>query len=317
MAISFVAEAHGTANYTTSISVSKPTGTTDGDVMIAFCGGSPSTPSGWTLIGSADSGTNSLRTVKVFRKVASGEGSSYTFSISSSLACASIVTYRGVSTTTPVDTVNFDISPVGASTNFNTASVTAAATQWGVSCAMGYEFNSSSTRTFTEGSGTERSDFSVANASSPDNCNCAVTDSNANLSAGSFSRTQTRSNAASGGATAIVLLNQAGGGIVTAAAGVASVTCDAQDPLATHGISTTAGKASATVSGKNPAVLSGRVVHADSAMATADLPDVGRRAQPSAATSTAAILTAHVYYGAPLYRTYRVPPDKPLNPGPR
>jgi hypothetical protein len=286
--------------------------------MIAICGGTPSTPSGWTLLGSADSGTNSLRTVRVFRKVASGEGSSYTFSIQSSIACASIVSYRGVSSTNPVDTAHFDISPVGASSNFNTASVTAATTQWGLSFAMAYEYGSSSTRTFTEGSGTERADYSVSNSGSPDNTNCAVTDSAGALSAGSFSRTQTRSTAASGGATGIILLNQAGGGITNAAAGlVADPTVTSNNAVAAIGIGPGAGKAAITVSGKNPQVLSGRVVHAGSVGVVVSIKDIGRRAHPDVATTLTEVKVAHVYYGAPPYRTWRVPPDEPLNPGPR
>jgi hypothetical protein len=318
MAISFVAEAHGTANYQTSISVSKPTGTTDGDVMIAFCGGSPSTPSGWTLLGSANSGTNSLRTVRLFRKVASGEGSSYTFSISSSIACASIVSYRGVSNTTPVDTAHFDISPIGATTNFNTASVTAATTQWGVSFAMAYEYGSSSTRTWTEGSGSERADYSVSNSGSPDNTNCCVADSNTTLSAGSFSRTQTRSSAASGGVSAIVLLNLAGGGVVNASAVVADgATVAANNPVGSVGIGANAGKAAVTAVANSQLVLSGRVVRTDSISVTASCLDIGRRIHPDVVTVEVDVPVAHVYYGAPPYRTYRVPPDEPLNPGPR
>lgn len=318
MAISFVAEAHGTANYQTSITVNKPTGTADGDVMIAICGGTPSTPSGWTLLGSADSGTNSLRTVKVFRKVASSEGSSYTFSITSSIACASILTYRGVSNTTPVDTSHFDISSIGATSNFNTASVTAATTQWGISFAMGYEYGSSSTRTWTEGSGTERSDFSVSNAGSPDNTNCCSADSNGTLSAGSFSRTQTRSSAASGGVSAIVLINVAGPTVLNAAAGWASGTAAAvSDSAVAYGIGPSAGKAAVTASSKTPSVLYGQLAKPGTATATVSCKDIGRRAHPGAAAASVSDLVAHVYYGAPPYRTYNVPPDEPLNPGPR
>lgn len=318
MAISFVAEAHGTANYTTSINVSKPTGTVDGDVMIAICGGSPSTPSGWTLLGSANSGTNSLRTVNVFRKVASGEGSSYTFSIQSSIACASIATYRGVSTTNPVDTAHFDVSPIGATTNFNTASETATATQWGLSFAMGYEYGSSGTRTWTAGSGTERNDFSVSNSGSPDNTNCLTVDSAGNLSAGAFSRTQTRSTAASGGVSAIVLLNQAGGGITNAAAVAASdTTVVGNNAVAAVGIGPSAGKAAATAAILTAKVLSGRVVHAGSASVAGACPDPPRNIHVDTVAAVIAVPQFHAYYGAPDYRTFRVPPDIPLNRGPR
>jgi hypothetical protein len=196
--------------------------------------------------------------------------------------------------------------------------VTAATTQWGLSFAMAYEYGSSSTRTWTEGSGTERADFSVSNSGSPDNANCAVTDSAGTLSAGSFSRTQTRSSAASGGATAIVLLNQAGGGIVNAAAGFAGDTAVvANNAAAVYGIGPSAGKATATASAKNPTVLYGQLAKPGVANVSVSIKDVGRRAHPSAAAAVVNERVAHVYYGAPPYRTWRVPPDEPLNPGPR
>lgn len=318
MTISFVAEAHGTANYTTSISVSKPTGTVDGDVMIAICGGTPSTPAGWTLLGSADSGTNSLRTVRVFRKIASGEGSSYTFNITSSIACASIVSYRGVSTITPVDTSHFDISQIGATTNFNTTSETAVATQWGLTFAMAYEFGSSSTRTFTQGSGTERSDYSVSNSASPDNTNCSVTDSAGNLTAGAFTRTQTRSSAASGGVSCVVLINQAGGGVTNAAPVVSDgATVTGNNAVAAIGIGPSVGKASATAAVQTSQVLSGRVVHAGSASVVGACPDPARYIHLDAVAVDIEVKQFHAYYGSPDYRTYLVPPDTPLNRGPR
>lgn len=213
MAIAFVAKNHGTTDYGTSITVTKPTGTASGHCLIAVVGGSPSTPSGWTLLGSVASGTSSLNTVAVYYKIAGGsEPSSYTFSLgSASLACAVVAAYSGVDTTTPVDTTSghWNVTAVGSGTNYNTSSVTAASTQWGITWAMSYEFGTATVRTWTEGSGTERDDFGVTDAGSPDNTNCSLTDSNGNLSAGSFTRTQTRSVSGSGGAKGTILLNTA------------------------------------------------------------------------------------------------------------
>lgn len=231
MAISFVAKADGTANYSSSVTVSKPTGTADNDLLIAFVGGTRSggVPSGWTQLGSAASGTSSLGTCYVYYKVASGEGSSYTFNFSTGmLSCATIACYRGTHTTTPVDTTDFEITS-DSGTDFSTSSISADGTQWAVTGAVAYEFGSSSARTWTAGTGTERTDHSVTNAGSPDNTNLAIYDSAAVVGSGSFTRTQTRSASASGGVRFALLVNPAGAASDTGPAEAVSVTASAKN----------------------------------------------------------------------------------------
>lgn len=232
MSISFVAKSDGDVgtNYASSISVTKPAGTTNGDLLIAIVGGTQSsTPAGWTSIGSAASGSSSLGTCYAYYKIASSEPSSYTFTLNSSyLGVASVLCYRGTDTSTPIDTVNKNIAAATASsTNYNTASVTASGTQWAVSFAIAYEYGSSSTRTWTEGSGTERTDHGTA-VSGQDNANMSVTDSAGAVSAGSFSRTQTRSSAADRGVKGIFLIND--GGITVSAASATAVAAAAYQP---------------------------------------------------------------------------------------
>lgn len=225
MAISFINKADGTANYTSSVTVSKPTSTADGDCMIAFVGGTRSSaPSGWTLLGSAASGTSSLGTCYVYWKVASGEGSSYTFNFTGGfLSCATILTYRGTHASAPVDTTDFSVV-ADSGTDFTTSSITADGAQWAVTGGIGYEFGSSSTRTWTAGTGSERTDHAVTNAGSPDNTNMAVYDSNAVVVAGAFTRTQTRSASAAGGMRFALLINPAAVvSVATPAAGNATV----------------------------------------------------------------------------------------------
>lgn len=134
MAISFVAGASGptwpggSSNNTSSVNVSKPTGTADGDVMIAICqsggGLSHSAPGGWTLYSSYSHSTANL-TNTIFYKVASSEGSSYTFTDDSgglTPMCAAIVTYRGVDTADPINAIQS--AETGGTDTVSTPSVT-------------------------------------------------------------------------------------------------------------------------------------------------------------------------------------------------
>lgn len=305
MAVSYVGESHfTTTSYTSSVPISKPAGVVDGDVLIAVVGGTPSTPSGWTLLGTANSGTSSLLNVRVFRKVASSEGSSYTFTVSSSLPCGAIVAYRGVDNATPVDTTNISIAAVGSGTNYNTASVTADGTQWSVTAAMGYEFGSSSNRTWTEGSGTERLDYTNA-VSGQDNTSMSITDSNGAVSSGSFTRTQTRSASAAGGASISILLNSASTS-ASPTAGVATVTAStAFDATSAQGVAVLPGVANATCAaldghpGVNAALLSSATAY-NAAIALQGAPIAGL------AEVTAAALNIGAHYGAPPGRTVKI-----------
>src|SRR5574337_297341 len=310
MAISFVAEAHGSANYATSISVAKPTGVVNGDVMIAIVGGSPSTPTGWTLVGSADSGGNSLRIVRVFYKVAASEGSSYTFTISTSLACASIVAYRGVDTTTPIDTGPSILADSG--TNFTTGSLTAGANQWAMAFATGYQFGSSTARTFTESPGTERADFAVINsAGSGENTDLTVSDSAGNVTPGTYSVTQTRSAAADVGVSGLLLLNQLGGGVVSTAAGSASATAVALGATGATGVAALPGSAQVAAASGNPKALVGQLAFPGRAAATAHVADLPRKIPAGYAVVVAAGVGPMLYLGTPESRTVHVPPDLP------
>lgn len=93
-----------------SITVNKPAGTIDDDVMIAFVTISAdrtiaAAPAGWTLLDSRSTGTatGDCRTA-VYYKVADGEGSSYVWDFSAAADCAAaILTYSDVSTDTPIN----------------------------------------------------------------------------------------------------------------------------------------------------------------------------------------------------------------------
>lgn len=88
MAVAFRSDAdvtNGTAG--TSVTVAKPSGTVDGDHLIAFisAAGAPSItpPAGWTLITSVASGSSV--TLWAYRKLAASEGANWTWTLGSSL----------------------------------------------------------------------------------------------------------------------------------------------------------------------------------------------------------------------------------------
>ncbi len=92
----------------TTLVITKPTGTTTGDVMVAevtvhTAGNSIAAPSGWNLVLRQDTGT-ALSTASYIKVATSSEPSSYTWTFGTSgEASGGIGSYIGVDTTTPVD----------------------------------------------------------------------------------------------------------------------------------------------------------------------------------------------------------------------
>jgi hypothetical protein len=114
VAITFVAAAKsptsfpGSTNNISTCVITKPTGTANGDVMIAFLESGNDTisaPAGWTLVEHKLYAAGNMVSA-VWWKVAASEGASYTFtddSADSTPLEGAIVTYRGVSTSAPVN----------------------------------------------------------------------------------------------------------------------------------------------------------------------------------------------------------------------
>lgn len=332
MAISFISksDATGTANaYVASLTITKPANTANDDLLVAIVAGTRSggVPSGWTQLNATSSGSNSLGTVYTYYKIASSEGSSYTFNFSDSfLAVGTILCYRGADLTTPIDGTNVSFAAKTSTTNYDTGSATSSGTQWAVSFGCGYEFGSSSARTFSEGSGTERTEFAKTFTGSPDNTNITVTDSNGNVSAGSFSRTQTRSSSADKGVAGLFFINQAGISVSLGSDGVAHATTAAQQPTI---LIQTVQSAAASTAAHNTSV--GFEVEADVADdGTAVAHDALRPMLPTgvqAADVDAEVASVHLdvnarlssaeataynasgYYGAAVVRVYVVPSE--------
>lgn len=105
--ITFRADAHARTTGTT-LTVSKPTGTVEGDVMIALLAYYSaltinSAPAGWTLLTTQTGGTDAG--IKVYYKVAgASEPASYAWTISAGDDFVGIIsTFYNVNTTTPID----------------------------------------------------------------------------------------------------------------------------------------------------------------------------------------------------------------------
>ena len=268
MAITFVNEAHAQSYYTGTVTVTKPTGTANDDLLIAVVGGtrSGSTPAGWSPLSSvATPAAGSLGTVYVYYKIAASEGANYTFPHSGTAfdAWASISAYRGVDTSTPVDTTHYAITAKSATATYATASTTADGTQWAFTFAMQYTYGGASGGTWTESSGSERADQN--NFQSSESASYSIADSNGVVGAGAFTRTHTCAITTSGGACGTVLINPAG---ITVDADAASVTATANSPTVTTGRAVSASQASVSATA-NAATVTVINVNANQASAAA------------------------------------------------
>jgi hypothetical protein len=126
VAISHVGTNHATNGGATSVTVTKPAGTTSDDLLLAFFTSNNQNctpPSGWTEI--ADETIEVFRT-QVFYKVAGGsEPSNYQFSVSSSAPLvASVTCLRDVDATTPIDIEAVAETDTSHSEPYTTPSVT-------------------------------------------------------------------------------------------------------------------------------------------------------------------------------------------------
>lgn len=119
----------------TSLTINKPTGTAQNDVMIASVAVRPNTvtitaPSGWTLVRRVDNATATANSLAVYRKAAgASEPASYTWTVSTHTgATGGIQTFAGVDTTTPIDVENGQNTPNGTAHGTPTVTTTVANT---------------------------------------------------------------------------------------------------------------------------------------------------------------------------------------------
>jgi hypothetical protein len=128
-AIAFLAAASGqNANGATTLSISKPAGVVEGNVMVAAVTaagtGTVTAPSGWTAIKSLTQGT-ALRQASYYKVAGASEATSYSWSLGSNRsASGGIAAYSGVNQTVPIDA---SASGGGESGNATAPSATASA----------------------------------------------------------------------------------------------------------------------------------------------------------------------------------------------
>lgn len=113
MAVAFRAASSASIAATRSPAVDKPTGTVDGDVVLAWfltdtVMGVIAVPSGWTQVGTQQADPNNDGEMIVLRHVAASDGASYTFTnlfgANEDGVCGAI-SYSGVDNTTPINAV--------------------------------------------------------------------------------------------------------------------------------------------------------------------------------------------------------------------
>lgn len=109
MAIAFRATASNQADASTTLSITKPTGTVDNDVLVAVISIADGTltitpPAGWTTLGDKQVFGGGFRLAETFWKVAASEGSSYSFTFNSNVNnFGAIGSWSGCNTTTPIN----------------------------------------------------------------------------------------------------------------------------------------------------------------------------------------------------------------------
>lgn len=135
MPITFVAAAKTPtsfpgSNNTSTCNIAKPTGTLDGHLMIAIIqsggGITISAPGGWTEADTYVHAGGANLTNGLYWKIASSEGSSYTFTDDSGSAtplCGAILTFSGTHTTAPINVVS-DAESAGTDTKSTPSATT-------------------------------------------------------------------------------------------------------------------------------------------------------------------------------------------------
>ena len=131
---------------TATISVGKPAGVVDGDMMLmgiyANLNVNPSPPAGWTLV---DQETNGTFNISVYKKIASGEGANYTVTQASTESyAAGIVAFYSTTPLTLFIDASADLANA-SSTDRTAPGVTTTKASAGLACFLNLASNFSST----------------------------------------------------------------------------------------------------------------------------------------------------------------------------
>ncbi|HVX91185.1 MAG TPA: hypothetical protein VHC20_06205 [Candidatus Paceibacterota bacterium] len=324
----------GSANNTSSITITKPTGTVDGDVMIAVIvtgsGAIVSSPAGWQVIDIVDNSSN-LKMVTWY-KVANGEGASYNFTDDSGNTLplnGSIQTFRGVDTSSPINTsataTSTTTDPVTTPTVTTTASallVHVAVSRYATATNIATKGTYAAVANYTirsnqgnRGSGTQY--YGAVMTSSTDAVVSAGSktgisfDADANHAPTNGIRTQialteyivpVSTNA--GNATASVAAYAPASLTVGTAAEYGAVTATANNATVLTGVAAeNTGRAQATATAYNAA---GWVIHPVNGGAIAFNASVAISTVAEHATASVTLSGGHGYFGAPESRRWRI-----------
>jgi hypothetical protein len=175
-AIAFRSASSGSAGSgVLTLSIGKPAGTVQGDVMVASIAVRPETatitpPSGWTLVRRLDNASSVANSLAVYYKVAgASEPSSYSWSLSTSTGSAGgIAAFSGVDTSNPIDIENGQNTPSGLSHATPSISTTVA------DAMLVASFGFSSSATWTPPTGMTEA-YDAASATVPNGAGEAVT----------------------------------------------------------------------------------------------------------------------------------------------
>ncbi|MGW0795914.1 hypothetical protein [Streptomyces sp. NPDC002692] len=214
MAISFVqvATATNSSISTSSLACNVPTGTANGDVMVAIISrasssATVSTPSGWTVIPGFPVQNTNGTTLCGFYKVASSEPASYTWSGSAQKWCIATMSYRGVDTGSPINVSSAAVDTTNRAAHASPSITTTVANCWIVA---GYgDRGSTSASTWSTPSGLTSRSGSLTTTGTSDN-SLATFDTNAGQTAGAYTYSSTASASQSTACMCTVALAPAG-----------------------------------------------------------------------------------------------------------
>lgn len=320
MAISFVNAQSGTPNtlsspgLTSTSVVTKPTGLAVGDLMVAVVHGNQAgvtapAGQGWTRLLTQDASVNLYR-MEIWWVVATSTHTAatnftWTDGDASSPFHATIAAYRGVSQSAPINASQINVTTT--TTPKTTPNITTTTTSMVLYLCTVRRNSSGATTAFSSSITNERLD--VSNHSTGVSYNMALYDSGAQQAAGSISGTSITiaSTPVTDGFAVTMALAV---GDVSASAGGGAATAAAYNAQALTGQSVTAGRAATTAAVPAVSVFAGKVVNTVGVAATtAAVPDVGRKVQPTAATTTVSAIMPLLFFGTPSFRLKQVPAE--------
>lgn len=302
----------GSPGLTNTSVVTKPTGLAVGDLMVAVVHGNKAgftapAGQGWTRQITQDAG-GTLYRMEVWYVVATSTHTAatnftWTDADAASPMHAAIAAYRGVDQTNPINTSGIN---TGVSTNPQSGPSVTTTYKSFILSIRSARFSASPYAAYSS-SATERWD---GGNNSTVGYSATLHDGNAEVAAGSISglaiTASTNTNMSDTFSVTLALRSAD----VSASAGKAAVTADAQAPTAAAGASATAGKAAATAAALAPqSVLTGQLAFPGKAAAAAAVPDVGRTPRPSAAAATTAASPQGLFFGTPHFRQKVVPAE--------